>query len=189
MLTAFDQVTLWRQNFQPGSEIVALIGHQDQTPIPHSDLDVKAAKKEAIAGAAYTDMQDLFLHINEQTVLFFYCGNVTASKNLFEKYPVNTDDKPIIEYKTPLSLHQDKSKGSPQFVADKFAAIVDQLLENTPPMADPMLADRGPENRNLPLAGAAFHKAWIARVLNDQETWIQNWEVFKTNWTEPEISE
>lgn len=186
MLTAFDQVTLWRQNFQPGSEIVAIVGHQDQTPIPHSDLDVKAAKAEAIAGAEYTDMQNLFLHINEQTVLFFYCGNVTASKSLFEKYPVNTDDKPIIEYKTPLSLHQDKSKGSPQFVADKFAAMVDQLLEKTPPMEDPMLATRDRDNRNLPLAGAAFHKAWIARYLNDQQTWKQNWEVFKTNWSPPD---
>lgn len=186
MLAAFGQVTLWRQNFQPGSEIVALVGHQGQTPIPHSDLDVRAEKEAAIAGAEYTDMQNLFLHINEQTVLLFYCGNVTASASLFDRFPTNTDDKPIIEYKTPLSLHQDVSKGSPQFVADKFAAMVDKLLENTPPMEDPMLATRNPQNRNLPLAGAAFHKAWIARYLNDQETWKQNWEVFKANWVQPE---
>lgn len=186
MLAAFGQVTLWRQNFQPGSEIVALVGHQGQTPIPQSDLDVRAEKEAAIAGAEYTDMQNLFLHINEQTVLLFYCGNVTASASLFDRFPTNTDDKPIIEYKTPLSLHQDVSKGSPQFVADKFAAMVDKLLENTPPMEDPMLATRNAENRNLPLAGAAFHKAWIARYLNDQETWEQNWEVFKTNWVQPQ---
>lgn len=187
MLTAFDQVTLWRHNFQPGSEIVALVGHQDQSPLPSSDLDVKRDKQQAVAGASYMDMQSLLLPINEQTVLLFYCGNVSASQSLFESYPVNTDDRPIIEYKTPLSLHREKSDGQPHFVAEKFSDLVDELLEKTPPMTDPMLAKRNLENRNLPLAGAAFHRAWIARVLNDQQSWMQNWQDFLKNWIGSEL--
>jgi spermidine synthase len=186
MLEAFDQVTLWRHNFQPGSEIVALVGHQDQSPLPSSDLDVKSDKQQAIEGADYMDMQNLLLPINEQTVLLFYCGNVSASSKLFESYPINTDDRPIIEYKTPLSLHCEKSDGKPHFVAHKFSDLVDKLLEKTPPISDPMLAERNLQNRNLPLAGAAFHKAWIARVTNDRQNWIENWQEFLKKWVEPE---
>lgn len=186
MLSAFDQVTLWRHNFQPGAEIVALVGHQDKSPLPACDLDVKKEKWEAVADAEHTDMQNLLLPINEQTVLLFYCGNVTASRHLFDRYPINTDDKPIIEYKTPISLHRGHKDGKPHFVADKFAGMVDKLLTNTPPFSDPMLAGRTPQNRNLPLAGAAFHRAGIARVFNDQESWMQNWKDFRKNWLEPD---
>jgi len=186
MLSVFDQVTLWRHNFLPGAETVALVGHRDESPLPGSDLDVKQDKLQAIAGAGYLDMQNLMLPMNEQTILLFYCGNVTASKSLFDSYPINTDDRPIIEYKTPISLHRGKNEDRPHFILDKFATLVDQLLENTPPMTDPMLAGRSEASRKLPLAGAAFHQAWIARVTDDQGRWMRNWEVFLENWVEPE---
>jgi spermidine synthase len=187
MLQAFDQVTLWRHNFQPGSEIVALVGHRNQSPLPACDLDVKNDKQQAVQGAEYTDIQNLFLPMNEQTILLFYCGNVSASRNLFESYPVNTDDRPVIEYKTPRSLHRKKSEGTPHFVAEKFSALVDQLLQATPPMTDPMLADRNLQNRNLPLAGASFHKAHIAWASHDRISWKQNWQDFLKYWVEPDV--
>jgi spermidine synthase len=34
LLDVFDTVTVWRNNFTPGNEIVALIGHRDATPLP-----------------------------------------------------------------------------------------------------------------------------------------------------------
>lgn len=187
MLEAFDQVTLWRHNFQPGSEIVALVGHQNRSPLPTCELDAKNEKKEAVQGADYTDIHQLLLPINEQTILLFYCGNVSASRHLFKSYPVNTDDRPVIEYKTPRSLHRKKNGENPQFVAEKFSKLVDQLLGATPPMTDPMLAGRNLQNRNLPLAGASFHKAHIAWASHDQTSWKQNWQDFLKYWVEPDV--
>ncbi len=185
MLAAFDQVTLWRHNFQPGSEIVALVGHHDKTPLPGSELDVKADMLQAVEGATHLDLQRLMLPINPQTIPLFYCGNVTESARIFESYPINSDDKPIIEYKTPISLHRDKTEGSPKFVAGKFADLVDRLLENTPPDRDPVLASRGGDSQKLALAGAAFHRAWIAQYENDQQAWMGHWQRFLEHWRKP----
>lgn len=41
----FPQVSLWRGNFQPGAEMVALIGHQDNNPVTPCALNMKRDKK------------------------------------------------------------------------------------------------------------------------------------------------
>jgi hypothetical protein len=65
----FPQVSLWRGNFQPGAEMLALIGHQDNNPVPPCALNVERDKKIAVAGATRLDMQDLMLPINPQSIL------------------------------------------------------------------------------------------------------------------------
>lgn len=183
MLNAFDQVTLWRHNFQPGGEIVALVGHQNQSPLPIDGLSENNIRRQTISDSDFAAIQNLHIP-NPQDILLFYCGNVSASSSLFEKYPINTDDKPIIEYKTPLSLHREKSDGKPHFIADKFSSLVDHLLENTPPEIDPMLSEQNPQNRKLPLAGAAFHKTYIAIGSDDVPTSEKTWQDFLKNWVE-----
>ncbi len=185
MLSVFPQVSLWRGNFQPGAEMVALIGHQNNDPVPACALDVERDKQNTVAGATHLDMQDLMLPINAQTILLFYCGNLTLAADLFAGYPLNTDDKPIIEFGTPRSLHRTKDQGQPHFVGFKFADLVDKLQSRTPPASDPLLASRSPSSRELPLAGAAFHRGWVARATNDEKQWKENWQRFLTHWTKP----
>ncbi|MCH7227035.1 hypothetical protein [Haloferula sp. A504] len=60
--------------------------------------------------------------------------------------------------------------------------MVDEVLRRTPPDDDPLLSSRRPENRQLPLAGSAFHRAWIARVHGHEEAWMGEWETFLTRW-------
>jgi len=182
MLTAFPQVSLWRGNFQPGAEMVALIGHHDATPIPASDLEVEREKYSAIAGATYRDMLNLMLPINPQTILFFYCGNLTLAKDLFDGFPLNTDDKPIIEFATPRSLHQSAESGKPHFVGGKFADLVDKIQLRTPPDSDPLLASRSPSSRELVHAGSAFHRGSIACASGDEKKWEENWQQFLKHW-------
>ena len=183
MLAAFDQVTLWRHNFQPGGEIVALVGHQDSSLLPTDELSENHISRQPISDSDYAAIQNLHVP-NQKDILLFYCGNVSASRSLFEKYPINTDDRPIIEYKTPLSLHREKSEGTKKFVAEKLSCLVDKLLDNTPPATDPMLAGQYPQNKNLPLAGAAFHKVYISLDPNDPSKSEQHWQSFQKNWIE-----
>ena len=185
MLSAFPQVSLWRGNFQPGAEIAALVGHADLTPLPASTLDAEAAKNQAVEGATHLDMQDLMLPINQQTITLFYGGNLTRAADLFEKYPLNTHDRPVIEFGTPRSLHQPADADRPQFLETRFANLIDALHSRTPPDQDPLLSARTPASRKLPLAGSAFHRAWIARVHDDEEKWQEEWEKFLTEWTTP----
>lgn len=185
MLEVFDQVTLWRNNFQPGAEIVALVGHKGNPKLSASELQMDRAKIASVYGKNWRHVPDLLLPCNEKTIPLFYCGNMAASKELFDDYPINTDDRPVIEYVAPRSLHKDRGPGKmpPTFVGPRFADLVDQLLANCPPAQDPVLANRSAENRRLPLAGAALHRAWIGFALEDPETCRQEWEVFVNEWT------
>jgi len=184
MISVFPQVSLWRGNFQPGAEIAALVGHADLTPLPASTLDAGHDKRLAVEGATHLDMQELMLPVNEQTILLFYGGNLTRAADLFAEYPLNTDDRPVIEFGTPRSLHQPPDAARPQFLETRFANLVDKLQSRTPPDQDPLLASRTPDSRKLPLAGSAFHRAWIARVHDDEQTWKEEWETFLVNWTD-----
>lgn len=184
MLSVFDQVTLWRNNFQPGSEIVALIGHCDATPLPVCDLPIGADKRAAVAGKSWLDLQRLLLPCNEQSVLLFYCGNVTAASERFDAYPVNTDDKPVIEYMAPRSLRKASRDLPAAFVGPRLAELVDALQRECPPARDPMLANRTAENRRLPVAGAALHHAWIDYAMNRPEACREAWGRFVREWTD-----
>lgn len=184
MLSVFDQVTLWRNNFQPGAEVVALVGHNGREPLPACDLQINKYKRAAVYGRSWRDLSRLLIVSDEQSVSLFYCGNMTASKELFDSYPINTDDKPVIEYRSPLSLRQKTgTQLPPTFIGPKLADFADQLLKNCPPDRDPMLINRTPENRRLPLAGAALHQAWVAYALRDAEACQEAWDRFVKEWT------
>jgi len=186
MLEVFDQVTMWRETFRPGAETVALVGHRDSAPLPPSTIDATAAKIAAVEGFDSDDLADMFYNIsfNGQTVMFFYCGNVTAAKELFADYPVNTDDRPLVEYMTPISLRRDKDELTPKLVGPKIAKLVEEMLAICPPAVDPMLMNRTAENRRLPVAGAAFHRAWIEMVVrHDREQRSKSWAEFVREWT------
>ena len=183
MISVFPQVSLWRGNFQPGAEIAALVGHADSAPLPACVLDAEPDKRAAVEGASHLDMHNLMLPINEQTVTLFYGGNLGLAADMFDGYPVNTDDRPVIEFGTPRSLHRPAKEGKPQFLQDRFANFVDRIQERTPPDEDPLLAARSPSSRALPLAGSAFHRAWIASVSGDEENWQDEWRKFLDHWS------
>ena len=182
MLAVFPQVSLWRGNFQPGAEIAALVGHADDNPLPASEINATDDMRRAVEGATHLNMQELMLPINPRTIPLFYAGNLTLAADLFAKYPLNTDDKPVIEFGTPRSLHQPKGAARPQFLETRFADLVDKLQARTPPDQDPLLANHSRADRKLPLAGSAFHRGWIARIHGDEEKWEKEWQTFLSHW-------
>ena len=184
MLEVFDQVSLWRNNFQPGEEVIAFAGHKDGSPLPACTLDSREDRRIAVAGKSYRDMERLSLPFDSQTILFFYCGNLTGAKELFAKYPINTDDNPIIEYMAPRTYRNRKDAITPWFVEPRLAKLVDDLQRRTPPATDPLLANRTPEARRLPKAGAAFHWTRIWGVIGDEKESQKAWNSFVTEWTD-----
>lgn len=182
MLEVFDQVSLWRNNFQPGDEVFAFVGHKDGAPLPASAIDASAQKFMAIAGKNHYDLQQLALPLNAQTILFFYGGNLTECKELFADYPVNSDDKPVIEYMAPRSYRNQTGSATPWFTGPKIASLVEELQRRCPADKDPLLVNRTAANRRLPAAGAHFHRARLAEVARDEEECIKSWKRFLKEW-------
>ncbi len=183
MLGVFGQVSMWRHNFQPGDEVVALIGHRYSTPLPACHIDSRADKLHAISGKDHNDLQRLNLPLDPQTILLFYCGNVSAAKSLFEDFPVNTDNHPVIEYLAPRTYRNQASTGTTWFVGAPFAKLVGQILDQCPPAQDPLLERRTAANRNLPVAGYAFQRARIHEIQRDPAATRQAWQEFVSAWT------
>ena len=183
MLEVFDQVSLWRNNFQPGEEVVALAGHLDPAPLPACAIDDTAAKLAAVAGKDHRDLQRLLLPLDSQTIMFFYCGNVTAAQELFAEYPVNTDDRPLIEYLAPRTYRNRTDAKLPWFVGPRIARLVEEIQRLCPPERDPLLSNRCAANRQLPVAGAAFHRARLWQVMGKEEECRDAWRRFVKAWT------
>lgn len=184
MIGVFDQVSLWRHNFQPGDEVVALVGHQSGHALPASDIDTSADKLYAVSGKDHRDLTRLNLPLDPQTILLFYAGNLTAARSLFEDYPVNTDNRPVIEYMAPRTYRSKTDLVTPWFTGGSFAEMVGKIQALCPPDRDPLLANRTPANRRLPLAGNAFHDARIAELKGDTEATKEAWQKFVAEWTD-----
>ncbi|QTN32835.1 fused MFS/spermidine synthase [Akkermansiaceae bacterium] len=184
MIGVFGEVTMWRHNFQPGDEVVALIGRRAGQALPASAIDSSADKLFAVSGKDHRDIQHLSLPLNPQTILLFYCGNLTEARTLFAGYPENTDDRPVIEYMAPRTYRSSGAGASPWFTGARFADLVGKVHALCPPGKDPHLANRSSEDRRLPLAGQALHRARIAEAAADIPATVGAWEEFVTEWTD-----
>lgn len=176
-----------RSNFQPGEEVAAFVGHVDDAPLPKCGLDSREDKELAVRGKTSRDLAALSLPFNPQTILLFYCGNLSEAEQLFEEYPVNTDDKPVIEYMAPRTYRNRKDAKVPWFVGPRMAQLTDAVLGLCPPEKDPFLANRSDEDKRLPLAGSAYHWARIWDVIGDREKCDASWHGFVDHWV-PESS-
>lgn len=178
MLEVFDHVSILRCDFAPFNEVIAFVGHHGAVPLAACDIDDSEAKLNFLKGNG----QDVYQALNPQTALVYYGGNLTASKELFAGYPVNTDDKPVIEYMAPKYYRNQGKDETPWFVGPYILKFIKDVQKNCPPDNDPLLVNRTPANRRLPLAGSAYQEAKLwAEFGNDAEA-QKNWNQFVNEW-------
>lgn len=182
MMSVFDQVSLWRDAFQPGQDVVGLIGQTTRQPLPATNVDSRADMRLAIQGRTVRDAMTFGFPFNEQTALFFYCGNVTENADLFADVPINTDDYPIIEYQAPRSYRRNANAESPWFTDKRIIALIETMQQNCPPSQDPLLANRSQADRVLPIAGTHFYKIRVALMDRDYDEARAQWLRFVEAW-------
>ncbi|PIG92227.1 fused MFS/spermidine synthase [Gloeocapsopsis sp. IPPAS B-1203] len=137
MAEVFPQVVMWRGDLAPSRSIVALIGQKQAQPL---DPQVIARhgrylmnQLEAIATPTSDEALTALL-------LRLYVGNITASK-LFDNYPINTDDYPLIEYLAPRT-HRQVQTGTARFlVGSEREHLYHQIRSAVNPEADPYLVN------------------------------------------------
>jgi spermidine synthase len=182
MLEAFGQVTMWRNNFLPGSDKAALIGRRK--PIP---LAVPATLGD---GKFQSDLQAMEWHHTAagrmkpeaDRMLLYYCGNLTAARRLFDAYPVNTDDQPIIEYQTPRLFRRIAAQDKVIWVVGpRFTELVGKILRECPPSTDPMLQAYPADHRHLVSAGQSFHQSMVLSMFGRLDESLAEWEEFIRN--------
>lgn len=184
MIETFDGVSMWRHNFQPGYEYVALVGHPRGQPLPSSEIDSSRDKYLAVSGITHHKLAMLNLPLDPQTILLFYCGNLTAARSLFDGYPVNSDNRPVIEYVAPRSYRQNAADKPSWFTGEAFADLVDEIHKLCPPEKDPLLSKRTESNKRLPVAGQAYHRARLAEVAGNEDVTREEWDRFVREWTD-----
>lgn len=181
MLEVFDQVSIWRCDFAPFDEVVALVGHAGGDPLPACDIDDSRIRRDFVSGAGPDDIAGT---LNPQTVLLYYAGNLGAVRESFAAYPVNTDDRPVIEYMAPRDYRNKGEDGVPWFIGPYLLKFIKDLQEACPPDRDPLLVHRSPANRRLPMAGSAYHEARLWARVGNQEEAARSWQEFQDQWLE-----
>jgi len=179
MLEVFDQVSLWRCDFAPFDEVIGFVGHKGGTPLAACDIDASQTKMNFLTGG---DHNAIYKTLNPQTALVYYGGNVTASKKLFADYPINTDDRPVIEYMAPRHYRDKGEDEMPWFVGPYLLKFIKDLQEGCPPDEDPLLINRKPSNRRLPIAGSAYQETRLWSQFGNHAEAGKSWERFVKEW-------
>lgn len=163
MLEAFPRVTAWRSKFSRRYPIMLLVGHSDDTP-----LDAAAVQRRLAAlqrdDAALEDTDAIGRQPAPATTaefLMHYGGNLTAAAGLFQANPLNTDDRPRIEYNAPIAQVRKQAGRQDWFRGEPLLAFYALLLRITPPEQDPYLAATGPGGAENVRAGLALHRARV----------------------------
>jgi spermidine synthase len=183
MLEAFGEVTMWRNNFQPGQEKVALIGRLESSPVPVPPTGKREAMLAAVEGLEWHATSPDMVRVAAGSIPFLYAGNLTAAAEFFSRYPVNTDDRPVIEYQTPKTFRKVAENDKVIWcVGPRLTAWIDRLIAACPPEEDPVWAGHPETSRHLVRAGAAFHRAMVGKALGDHVAVDAEWELFLREW-------
>jgi spermidine synthase len=148
MLDVFPQVVLWRGDFYANKAIVALVGSADLRPLDRATLRRRIAHLSPSADPALV----------EAVVLTYYMGNLTAGRDLIPVGPVNTDNRPVVEYLAPRAAYE-RSNDAAWFQSHSLAGFQQQLLERVPPARDPYLAGFSEADRRPVRAGLEYYRA------------------------------
>ncbi len=183
MQEAFGQVTMWRNNFAPGMEKVALIGQLEAAPMRVPPAGNGETMRKAVEGLNWWETTPDMVRVEPESMPFLYAGNLTAARALFDDYPLNTDDKPVIEFQTPKLFRQAASKDEVVWcVGPKLTAWINRIFEACPLDQDPTWSGHPASSAHMVRAGAAFHGAMVGKALRKRELTEAAWADFKREW-------
>ena len=157
MLAVFEQVTLWRGTFSPASPFVALVGAAEPTRL--DPVVIERNGRHLSGGAPLPDATALAV------TLPFYAGNLSAAEGLIPPGPVNTDDRPLVEYLAPVTHREERAGTTGWFDSTELAAFLQRLAASAPPARDPHLALLTAAQRDFVTAGLSYYLGAVANRL------------------------
>lgn len=129
MAQVFPELTFWRGDFFPGGSILALVGRMEPVPL---DPAVLARQWRRMTGSAASDAE------LARRALAFHAGN--AASDVFADAPLNTDDRPRIEYMAPRTQRAVAAGRTRWLTGTERDALLGEIAAALPPARDPHLA-------------------------------------------------
>jgi spermidine synthase len=123
-LAVFPNATLWRDDFYPNRPVVGLVGRMTAQPV-----DVVHAAERA-AGLPTWGLDPLLAAPRGLAML--YAGDLAAVADDFAGAPINTDDRPLIEFLSPRLTRMGRTGDKDWFVGAALADFYDRLLARDP---------------------------------------------------------
>lgn len=143
----FDQVVVWRGDLRPAQSIIALVGY-----VQGQALDLQVPVRHGRALALSPEVPDDIL---EAVILRFYAGNITASR-LFTDRPVNTDNRPLIEYVAPRTQRKVQAGHARWLTGDQLGILYARLAHVPGWDSDPYLARLNARQIGYVMAGQSY---------------------------------
>ncbi len=131
-LSVFPQTSLWRADFYPNRPVVGLIGQLGPRQV---DLERVG---ERLGGLPDWGRDPLLA--TPRGVEMLYAGDLAAATNLFGHAPLNTDDRPLLEFMAPRLTRINTAGDKDWFTAESLAAFYDELDRRAADDSDPIFA-------------------------------------------------
>jgi spermidine synthase len=118
-LAVFPDVSLWRNDFYPDRPVVGLVGRLAPSTV---DLD-----RVGVRLAALPEWSRDPLLATSRGLAMLYLGDLAATRDLVGQGPLNTDDRPLIEFLAPRLTRMSAAGDKDWFTGDALAAFTDAL--------------------------------------------------------------
>lgn len=160
-LEVFPQATVWRRGFSLETPALVLIGQERLGPLDNTAY-LRSLDHLGQAGKfASSGWIDRIPHA-------LYAGNLGQARSLFEAYPINSDDRPFVEYLAPISSRESVRGQVGSLTGYELAGFYRHLQQMVPPATDPYLAELQETELNSVLAGYQLYGYLNARRAGHQ---------------------
>lgn len=160
-LAVFPHVSLWRADFYPDRPVLGLVGQ----PAPRA-VDFEYISKRLDQLPAWG--RDPLL-ATPRGLAMLYAGDLTAAADLFDAAPLNTDDRPRIEFTAPRLTRINAAGDKDWFTGEALAAFYDTLATRDRGTPDALLP-ASPALADARRAGAALYRYALAASQHDDAT-------------------
>ncbi len=207
LLEVFPQVTLWRGNFTPRDPVVALVTATAAHPLDPATLTegVAALGRRPdgeellidalvnVKGAAATTLDpqrrdlaaSILPHLARSVPFTLYAGNIGRAADLFADHPVNSDDRPVIEFTAPRTRGRQRGGTVSWLTGRELERFFETLFEKVPPERDPCLQRLSPDQLGFVRAGLSYYRHCLhldeagapgdADHLRESERWFNDY--------------
>jgi spermidine synthase len=156
MLEVFPHVTLWRGDLNVTTPTLALVGRIDG-----DSLDPLMVQRRI------HEVPDPYLIVGQgpraAPLMWSYVGNLEAAQSLVRTAPLNTDDRPLIEYLAPVTHRRASGRKATFLIRDQLTELCADFLRSCPPEKDPYLGRLSWSERGFSVAGFYTLESAVAR--------------------------
>ncbi|HEY6999385.1 MAG TPA: fused MFS/spermidine synthase [Candidatus Binatia bacterium] len=148
-LSVFPHVSLWRDDFYAELPVVGLVGQFTPKPLDLTEIQERAVQ--------LPDWAKDPLFSTRQGIAMLYVGDISAVPDLFAAAPINTDNRPLIEFLAPRLTRVNLTKKSDWFTGESLGIFYDNLQSRLANISDPLMPAATEVNAARRAGTALYH--------------------------------